>query len=137
MDAPWSEDHTRRSFLGHVVALAVTGLAGAAIPDRSTAEGLAQGKPKSTGRRPQRVAVIGVDHYHATSTPNYLRILQGEHVDILGVHAPDAAVAAKHIQLYVNDYTLALDERAVHALLDFAQQQNPNASVAPAPPVFI
>ena len=35
----------------------------------------------------------------------------------------DPAVAAKHIQLYVNDYTVALDERAVHALLDFAQQQ--------------
>ena len=31
----------------------------------------------------------------------------------------DSAVAAKHIQLYVNDYTLALDERAVHALLEW------------------
>jgi 1,4-dihydroxy-6-naphthoate synthase len=31
----------------------------------------------------------------------------------------DPAVAAKHIQLYVNDYTLALDERAVHALLEW------------------
>ena len=39
----------------------------------------------------------------------------------------DAAVAAKHIQLYVNDYTLALDERAVHALLDFAQEQGSTA----------
>jgi 1,4-dihydroxy-6-naphthoate synthase len=33
----------------------------------------------------------------------------------------DPAVAAKHIQLYVNQYTLALDERAVAAMLEFAQ----------------
>src|SRR4029450_5886833 len=55
----------------------------------------AQNVRKSAARRPQRVAVIGVDHYHATSTPNYLRILQDEKVDILGVHAPDEAIAAK------------------------------------------
>jgi predicted dehydrogenase len=48
-----------------------------------------------TGRRPQRVAVIGADHYHATSTPNYLRILQTEGIEIVGVHAPDTTVAAK------------------------------------------
>jgi 1,4-dihydroxy-6-naphthoate synthase len=35
----------------------------------------------------------------------------------------DAAVVAKHIQLYVNDYTLALDERAVQALLEWQQAQ--------------
>jgi len=29
--------------------------------------------------------------------------------------AMDPDVMARHIQLYVNDYTLALDERAVHA----------------------
>lgn len=34
----------------------------------------------------------------------------------------DPAVAAKHIELYVNDYTVALDERAVHALLDWQGQ---------------
>jgi len=48
----------------------------------------------------------------------------------------DAAVAAQHIQLYVNEYTLALDEHAVHALLDFAQQQDP-AIPAAQPPIFI
>ena len=41
------------------------------------------------------MAVIGADHYHATSTPNYLRILQSQKLDIAGVHAPDAAVASK------------------------------------------
>ena len=48
----------------------------------------------------------------------------------------DAGVAAQHIQLYVNEYTLALDERAVNALLDFAQQQEPEAAPAQAP-IFI
>jgi hypothetical protein len=43
-----------------------------------------------THQRPQRVAVIGVGHYHAFSPPNYLRILQTEKTDIVGVHDPDA-----------------------------------------------
>jgi len=51
-------------------------------------------------RRPQRVAVIGADHYHATSTPNYLRILQTLQVDIVGVHAPEAATAEKWAKEY-------------------------------------
>jgi 1,4-dihydroxy-6-naphthoate synthase len=48
----------------------------------------------------------------------------------------DAAVAAQHIQLYVNEYTLALDEHAVHTLLDFAHQQDPDTGVSRAP-IFI
>ena len=48
----------------------------------------------------------------------------------------DPAVAAQHIKLYVNEYTLALDERAVHALLDFAQQQEPNTPASQAPIFF-
>ena len=56
----------------------------------------------------------------------------------VGEHAQemDAAVAAQHIQLYVNEYTLALDEHAVHALLDFAESQEPDAARARAP-IFI
>ena len=86
---------TRRGFLRHTGRLAASGLTAAAIADRLTKDTTAQNVRKPAGRRPQRVAVIGVDHYHATSTPNYLRILQGEKVDILGVHAPDEAIAAK------------------------------------------
>jgi predicted dehydrogenase len=86
---------TRRGFLRHTGRLAASGLTAAAIADRLAKDTTAQNVRKSAGRRPQRVVVIGVDHYHATSTPNYLRILQGEQVDILGVHAPDAAIAAK------------------------------------------
>ena len=86
---------TRRGFLRHTGRLAASGLTAAAIADRLAKDTTAQNVRKPAGRRPQRVAVIGVDHYHATSTPNYLRILQNEKVDILGVHAPDDAIAAK------------------------------------------
>jgi 1,4-dihydroxy-6-naphthoate synthase len=49
----------------------------------------------------------------------------------------DPAVVAQHIQLYVNDYTIALDERAVHVLLDWQQEQGIH-SAAPSPlPIFI
>ena len=86
---------TRRGFLRHTGRLAASGLTAAAIADRLAKDTTAQNVRKAAARRPQRVAVIGVDHYHATSTPNYLRILQNEKVDILGVHAPDDAIAAK------------------------------------------
>ena len=46
----------------------------------------------------------------------------------------DPAVAAKHIQLYVNEYTLALDERAVRALLEWQQRTTPGQKM---PPIFI
>jgi predicted dehydrogenase len=68
--------------------------AGGAIASAwSSREVRAQALPAS--RRPRRVAVVGADHYHATSTPNYLKILQGQQVEIVGVHAPDAAIASK------------------------------------------
>ena len=35
----------------------------------------------------------------------------------------DPAVCARHIQLYVNDYTRALDETAVRKMLDWGEQQ--------------
>jgi len=44
--------------------------------------------------------VIGADHYHATSTPNYLRILQMQRVEIVGVHAPDNQIATKWASQY-------------------------------------
>jgi 1,4-dihydroxy-6-naphthoate synthase len=45
--------------------------------------------------------------------------------DYVAQHAQemDPVVAAKHIALYVNEYTVALHERAVYALLEFQQQQ--------------
>jgi predicted dehydrogenase len=72
----------RREFLERVGTLAT-----------ATAVAQAQPAPKPATRRPQRVAVIGVGHYHATLAPFYLRLLQNEKLDIVGVHDPDRAVA--------------------------------------------
>ena len=44
---------------------------------------------------------------------------------------------AQHIGLYVNDYTLALDERAVAALLEWAGKYDEDAQPASALPIFI
>jgi predicted dehydrogenase len=54
------------------------------------------GTSQTAPRRPQRVAVIGVGHYHAFSPPNYLAILQMQKTDIVGVHDPDATIAARY-----------------------------------------
>lgn len=88
---------SRRGFLDRAGRFAVGGLTAAAILESLQSRSvLAQ----TADRRPQRVALVGADHYHATSTPDYLRILQSQKLDILGVHAPDAAVAAKWAAQY-------------------------------------
>lgn len=71
--------HNRRDFLQAAVKLSA---ATAAI---SAAQAAA--------RRPQRVAVIGAGHYHATLAPFYLQILKDEKLDIVGVHDRDRAIA--------------------------------------------
>jgi predicted dehydrogenase len=76
--------HSRRDFLQAAVKLS------AATAAMRAAE--AQTRPPVT-RRPQRVAVVGAGHYHATLAPFYLQILKNEKVDIVGVHDPDRAVA--------------------------------------------
>ncbi len=81
---------SRRDFLEH----AGKGLiAGAIVGGLNSSEARAQPAPRAPARRPQRVAVIGAGHYHATLPPNYLRILQNEKLDIVGIHDPDRAVA--------------------------------------------
>jgi predicted dehydrogenase len=84
---------TRRKFLGGAGALVAGSLTGPLLTPATTAARASQ-RP-AAGKRPQRVAVVGVDHYHATSTPNYLRLLQGQKVEIVGVHAPEQATAEK------------------------------------------
>jgi predicted dehydrogenase len=74
---------SRRGFLARSGLLA----AGSLVP---------RAAPGQSRRRPQRVAVIGVGHYHAFSPPNYLAILQSQKVEIVGVHDPDPAIAAKY-----------------------------------------
>ena len=56
--------------------------------------------------------------------------------DYVATHAQemDPTVVAKHIELYVNNYTLALDESAVHTLLDWSQEHagpRPRVSTLP------
>jgi predicted dehydrogenase len=84
---------TRRRLLERSGKLAIGGLTASAFPYRGVSA-------QQIAKRPQRVVVIGADHYHATSTPNYLRILQSQKVDIAGVHAPDAAIASKWASQY-------------------------------------
>ena len=83
---------SRRGFLDRAAKFAVGGLTAAAILENVQP---GDASAQQVRKRPQRVAVIGVDHYHATSTPNYLRILQSQKLDILGVHAPDAGIAVE------------------------------------------
>jgi predicted dehydrogenase len=78
--------------MDRVGTLAIGGLAAPVVAEGIRPVTFAGQRP---GRRPQRVAVIGADHYHATSTPNYLRILQSQKLDIAGVHAPDSGIASK------------------------------------------
>ena len=59
--------------------------------------------------------------------------------DYVAMHAQemDPEVVAKHIKLYVNEYTLALDEHAVLTMLDWAEEQTPNPGVRSDLPVFV
>jgi 1,4-dihydroxy-6-naphthoate synthase len=58
--------------------------------------------------------------------------------DFVAAHAQemDRAVVAKHISLYVNDYTIALDEGAVHAFLAWSDEQT-GCGPAKGLPVFV
>jgi predicted dehydrogenase len=86
--------HSRRDFLERAGRFPLGGLTAAAFfANLDSDKAWAQQTAKPTGRRPQRVAVIGAGHYHATLAPFYLRILQAEKLDIVGVHDPDRAIA--------------------------------------------
>lgn len=49
----------------------------------------------------------------------------------------DPEVSARHIRLYVNDYTLALDEKAVRRMLDFGEQQGVFPPADPSLTIFV
>ncbi len=59
--------------------------------------------------------------------------------DYVASHAQemDPSVVAKHIGLYVNDYTLALDEAAVHVLLDWSRQHANERTRVTSQPIFV
>jgi predicted dehydrogenase len=81
---------SRRGFLDRAAKFAVGGLTVAAVLE-SVPPSDASAQP--VRKRPQRVAVVGCDHWHAA---NYARILQKlEKTDLLGVSAPDGGIASK------------------------------------------
>ncbi len=59
--------------------------------------------------------------------------------DFVTAHAQemDPDVVARHIRLYVNDYTRALDEQAVLRMLDWAEREGVFPAGDPALPVFV
>ena len=80
---------SRRTFLGRAGIFTAAALFEGVQADQVRA----QQAPSPAARRPKRVAVIGAGHYHATLAPFYLKILQDEKLDIVGVHDPDRGVA--------------------------------------------
>jgi predicted dehydrogenase len=82
---------SRRDFLK--CAMKLPGGAAAATFFSGVNAAKAQQSRPPVAQRPKRVAVVGVGHYHATLAPFYLRILQNEKLEIVGVHDPDRAVA--------------------------------------------
>ncbi len=58
--------------------------------------------------------------------------------EFVAAHAQEMepAVIAQHIALYVNDYTLALDEAAVHALLQWASDLGISPAAVGGPRIF-
>jgi len=117
-DATSAAYPTRRDFLDRTGKLAcggfAAGLVAAGLHGVTALAQDAPAAPRSAGRRPQRVAVVGIDHYHAISPPNYLQILAAEKLDILGIHAPDGALAAKYATQYKStpytDYRQMIDK---------------------------
>jgi predicted dehydrogenase len=98
---------SRRDFVARAGKLALGSIAVGTIfgdTDEKTAwaEPAPQDSPppqNTEGRKIQRVAVIGAGHYHSTAAPGYLKILQDLHVDIVGVHDFDPAIAQNRASL--------------------------------------
>jgi 1,4-dihydroxy-6-naphthoate synthase len=59
--------------------------------------------------------------------------------DYVAAHAQemDPDVTARHIKLYVNDYTRALDERAVMTMLEWGRREGVFPRVNPELPIFV
>jgi predicted dehydrogenase len=89
---------SRRDFMVRAGRYAVGGLAAGSLFDGFPA-GPAYGQSGGVAHPVKRVAVIGAGHYHATAPPAYLKILQNLHLDIVGVHDFDPALAKSRAEL--------------------------------------
>lgn len=94
---------SRRQFVAQAAGFAGVSLSSiACLENLSSTAAFAQSQPVSSvpANGPiKRVAVIGAGHYHATAPPGYLKILQDLHLDIVGVHDPDPAIAKNRAEL--------------------------------------
>lgn len=74
----------------------------------------APAQPNRAARRPQRVAVIDVSHWHSVNDASYLRILQGYELDIVGVSDRNTAIADDRAQRFrsvaFTDYRQMIDK---------------------------
>ena len=86
----------------------------------------------ASGRGPEVDRALRSSVEYAFAHPDASREYVAAHAQEM-----DHAVIAQHIRLYVNDYTIALDEHAVHVLLDWAQQQGLSPASGTALPIFI
>ena len=87
--------NNRRDFLENAGKFAVGSVtAGVLFEGLTSNYASAQPAPKAVARRrPQRGAVIGAGHYHATLAPYYLKILQND-LDLLPLDRPVGLVEA-------------------------------------------
>jgi 1,4-dihydroxy-6-naphthoate synthase len=69
---------------------------------------------------------------HAFAQPGASREYVATHAQEM-----EPSVVARHIALYVNDYTLALDEHAVGVLLDWSRQHAVDRSGSSTLPIFV
>jgi predicted dehydrogenase len=86
--------HSRRAFMERAAKLALSALAAAATFESLSSRPVSAQTSSDLNPRPvKRVAVIGAGHYHATAAPGYLNILKNLHLEIVGVHDFDPAMA--------------------------------------------
>ena len=76
--------------------------------------------------------MIGAGHYHATLAPFYLRILQDEKLDIVGVHDPDRGIAEDRAKRCgstpFTDYRAMIDKTRPEFVLALSRHQFPSRS---------
>jgi predicted dehydrogenase len=107
---PRGDAVSRRSFLQTAGKLTVGGLA---APAFTGSPAVRPANAQTAHKRPQRVALVGVNHYHAWTFPNYLRIVESQHMEVVGIHDPDPSVAEKHAKEHnstpYTDYRTMID----------------------------
>lgn len=76
-------------------------------------------------------AALRASVQYAFDHPDASRTFVAEHAQEM-----DPEVAQRHIRLYVNDYSLALDEDAVRTLLAFGREHRVFSAIDNEPPIF-